>query len=111
MSQIYESWIWNKRLGHIGFDNFIRVSKKEVVRDMPKIIKPSNFVCRHHQHGKKTRVRFNTKEYSTSKPLELVYIDLSGPKRTKIMKGEHYFILFIDDYTRITCISFLKEKS
>jgi transposase InsO family protein len=27
------------------------------------------------------------------------------------MQGEHYFILFIDDYTRMTWIYFLKEKS
>jgi transposase InsO family protein len=111
MSQIDESWLWHKRMGHIGFDNLIKVSKKEVVRDMPKIIKPSNSVCRHCQHGKKTRVRFKTKEYSTSKPLELVHTDLCGPTRTKSMQGEHYFILFIDDYTRMTWVSFLKEKS
>jgi transposase InsO family protein len=27
------------------------------------------------------------------------------------MQCEHYFILFIDDYTRMTWVSFLKEKS
>jgi hypothetical protein len=111
MSQIDESWLWHRRMGHIGFDNLIKVGKKEVVRDMPKIIKPSNSVCRHFQHGKQTRVRFKTKEYSTSKPLELVHTDLCGPTRTKSMQGEHYFILFIDDYTRMNWVYFLKEKS
>ena len=47
MNQIYESWLWNRRMGHIGFDNLIKVNKKEVVRDMPKIIKTSYYVCRH----------------------------------------------------------------
>ena len=73
MIQIDKIWLWNRRMGHIGFDNFIKFSKKEVVRDMPKIIEPSNFVCRHCQHGKRIRVRFKKKEYSTSKPLELVH--------------------------------------
>ena len=27
------------------------------------------------------------------------------------MQGEHYFILFIDDYTRMNWVYFLKEKS
>jgi hypothetical protein len=27
------------------------------------------------------------------------------------MQGEHYFILFIDDYTMMTWVSFLKKKS
>jgi hypothetical protein len=89
MSQIDESWLWNKIMGHIGFDNLIKINKKDVVRDMPRIIKPSNFVCRHCQHGKKTRVRFKTKEYSTSKRLELVHIDLCGPTKIKSMQGEH----------------------
>ena len=59
------------------------------MKDIPKIIKPSNSVCKHSQHGKQTKVRFKTKEYSTSKPLELVHINLCGPTRTKSTKGEH----------------------
>ena len=50
-------------MGHIIFSNLVEINKKEVVRDMPEIIKPSYFVCRHCQHGKQTKVRFNTKEY------------------------------------------------
>jgi transposase InsO family protein len=42
--------------------------------------------------------------------LEIVHTDLYGLTRTKIMQGEHYIILFIDDYTRMTWVSFLKEK-
>jgi hypothetical protein len=44
-------------------------------------------------------------------PLELVHIDLCGPTRTKILQGERYFMLFIDDYTRMTWVTFLKNKS
>jgi hypothetical protein len=95
-------------MGHTSFDNLIKVNKKEAVRDMPKIIKLSNFDCRHCQHGNMTRVRFNTKEYSTSKTLELVHKYLYGPTRTRNIQGEHYFILLIDDYTRMTWLSFLK---
>lgn len=69
MSQIDESWLWHKRMGHICFENSIKVSKKETVRDMENIIKPSNSICRNHQHGKQTRVRLKKKKYSTSKSL------------------------------------------
>ena len=81
------------------------------MKDMTKIIKPSNYICRHFQHGKQTRVRFKTKEYSTSKPLELVHTDLCGPTRTKSLQGESYFMMFIDDFTRMVWVCFLKEKS
>jgi hypothetical protein len=52
MSQIDENWLWHRRMGHINFDNLVKVSNKGVVRGMPKIIKPSNPVCKHCQHGK-----------------------------------------------------------
>jgi transposase InsO family protein len=43
--------------------------------------------------------------------LELVHIDLCGPTRTQTLKGESYFMLFIDDYTRMAWLTFHKEKS
>jgi hypothetical protein len=55
-------------------------------------------------------VRFKEKEYSTSKPLELVHIDLYVPTKTKSIQGKYYFVLLIDDYTRMTWVTFLKKK-
>jgi transposase InsO family protein len=52
-----------------------------------------------------------SKEYSTTKPLEIVHIDLVGPTTTKGLKGERYFMLLVDDYTRMTAVFFLKNKS
>jgi transposase InsO family protein len=45
------------------------------------------------------------------KPLDIVHTDLCGPTRTKGLNGEQYFMLLIDDYTRMTTIFFLKNKS
>ena len=47
----------------------------------------------------------------TSHPLEIIHKDLCGPTRTKILQGDHYFMFLIDDYTRMTWVAFLKEKS
>ena len=47
----------------------------------------------------------------TSHPLEIVHTDLCGPTRTKILQGEYYFMFLIDYYTRMTWVTFLKEKS
>lgn len=78
---------------------------------MPKIIRPSNPICKYCQPGKQTRVRSKTKEYSTSRPLELIHTDICGPTKSQSLQGNRYFILFIDDYTRMTWVSFLKHKS
>ena len=110
MNLVNESWLWHRRLGHINFDNLVKVSNLEVVINLPNIRKPSNPICRHCQLGKKTRIRFKTKEYSTSKPLELVHTDLCEPTRTKSLQGESYFMLFIDDFTRMAWVSFLKKN-
>jgi transposase InsO family protein len=106
-----ESWLWHRRMGHIHFDNLVKVSKREAVREMPQITKPTNTLCKHCQQGKQTKTRFKSKEYSTTRPLEIVHTDLVGPTRTKGLKGEKYFMLLVDDYTRMTAVFFLKNKS
>ena len=47
-----ESWLWHKRLGHIHFDNLVRINKKKTMREMSEISKPANALCKHCQHGK-----------------------------------------------------------
>jgi transposase InsO family protein len=46
-----------------------------------------------------------------TRPLEIVHIDLVGPTRTKGLKGEKYFMLLVDDYTRMIAVCFLRNKS
>jgi hypothetical protein len=40
-----------------------------------------------------------------------VHTDLVGPTTTKGLKCEKYFMLLVDDYTRMTAVCFLKNKS
>jgi transposase InsO family protein len=40
-----------------------------------------------------------------------VHTDLVGPTKTKGLKGEKYFMLLVDDYTRMNVVCFLKNKS
>jgi hypothetical protein len=83
-----ESWLWNRRMGHMHFDNLVKVGKREAVREMPQITKPTNTLCKHCQQGKQTKTRFKSKEYSTTRPLEIVHTDLVGPTPTKGLKCE-----------------------
>ena len=96
-----ESWLWHKRMGHIHFGNLIKVSKHQVVREMPEIHKPKNGIYEACQHGKQTRVEFKTREHSTTRPLELVHTNLCGPTRSKGLNSEEYFMLLVDDFTRM----------
>ena len=83
LSMVDESWLWHKMMGHLNFDNLVKVSKKEAMRDLPKIVKPLNSVCRHCQHWNQTKASFKKKEHMTSHPLKIVHTNLCGPTRTK----------------------------
>jgi hypothetical protein len=37
-----EVWLWHRRMGQINFDNLVKVRKKEEVREIPQIMKPTN---------------------------------------------------------------------
>jgi hypothetical protein len=74
-------------------------------------MKPTNTLCKPCQQGKQTKNMFKSKEYSTTRPLEIVHTDLVGPTRTKGLKGEKYFMLLVDDYKRMSAVLFLKNKS
>jgi hypothetical protein len=98
-------------MGHIHFDNLVKVSKREEVREILQMTKPNKTLCKHCQQGKKTKTRFKSKEYSMTIPLEIVHTYIVGPTTTKGLKCEKYFMLLVDDYTRMSVVFFLKNKS
>jgi hypothetical protein len=97
-------------MGHIKFDNLIKISRKEAMKEIPKISKPTNNLCEHCLQGKQTNTKFKSKEYSTKKPLEIIRIDLRGPTRMKGLNGEHKFMLLVDDYTKLVCSLLSQEE-
>ena len=107
-----ESWLWHRILGHINFEHIIKKCKKKFVRYFLGIKKPQNTICKSCQLGNQTRTSFKAKDHlSRSKPLQLVHMDLCGPSRTNAPGGKSYFMLIIDDFSRLTWVVFLKYKS
>ncbi|XP_043693323.1 uncharacterized protein LOC122643810 [Telopea speciosissima] len=111
ISQENEITLWHKRLGHINFKNLAKLSKNNGVKDLPKIKNLTNHVCGPCQKGKQTRAIYKLKEHNASKPLDLIHTDLRGPMRTQAIRGERYFMLLIDEYSRMTWVFFLKDKT
>jgi hypothetical protein len=58
MGQVNEIWLWHRRMGHINFDNLVKLGKTQAVRDMPRIEKPIDVICKSCQHEKQIRVSF-----------------------------------------------------
>ena len=61
--------------------------------------------------GKFSKTSFKAKKVvSTSRPLELLHIDLFGPMKTASINGKKYGLVIVDDYSRWTWVKFLRHK-
>ena len=56
------------------------------------------------------KTSFKSKNYQYEDILEIVYTDLCGPIGVESYTGEKFFILFVDDYSRMMAIMYLREK-
>lgn len=110
IAHINESWLWHKRLYHVNFDCIVKISTTKAIRDLPKIVKPHNPVCKECQFGKQVRASFKSIPEKSNNALDLIHTDLCGPARTKSLQADRYFMLIIDDYYRMCWVTFLREK-
>ena len=46
----------------------------------------------------------------TSRPLELIYMDLFSPSKIKSISGSHFAFVLVDDFSRFTQVFFLEHK-
>ena len=62
--------------------------------------------------GKQTKAKhLGTQTSATSRPLELLHLDLIGLTRTKCLGGKRYITVVVDDFTRYTWVILLRSKS
>ena len=66
--------------GHINMYHLNHLVRKDLVIGLPKLKFEKNKLCEACQKGKQVKNSFQSKNFvSTSKPLELLHIDLFGP--------------------------------
>ncbi|XP_075659119.1 uncharacterized protein LOC142628998 [Castanea sativa] len=79
---------------------------------MPKLNRVDNVVCRPCQLGKQTKSKHpGTQTSSTSRPLELLHVDLMGLTQTKSLRGKRYIMVVVDDLIRYSWVILLRSKS
>ena len=99
-------------MGHASYKHLSILSKYESVLGIPKLSRISNVVCGPCQLGKQTKVKHSSIQTSaTSRPLELLHLDLMGPTRTESLGGKRYIMVMVDDFTRYTWVILLRSKS
>ena len=104
LSMSHKKWLWLWRL-------ISKLSKLQLVRGLPDIDYHSDALCGACQKGKIVKTSFKSKDIvSTSRPLELLHIDLFGAVSIASIYGSKYGLVIVDDYSRWSWVKFLKSK-
>ncbi|KAH0686090.1 hypothetical protein KY284_016643 [Solanum tuberosum] len=61
-----ESWLWHRKLGHASMHAFEKLSKLELVIELPKLKFEKDHICDACQLGEQTRSSFKVKDTITS---------------------------------------------
>ncbi|GKA93027.1 retrovirus-related pol polyprotein from transposon TNT 1-94 [Tanacetum coccineum] len=75
-----KSWLWHHRLSHLNFGK-----------------------------GKKSSHQPKAEDTNQEK-LYLFHMNLCGPMRVESINGKKYILVIVDDYSRFTCVRFLRSK-
>ena len=110
-AKIDESIFWHKRFGQYNLKSLKLLYDASMVEDMPEI-HVSTQTCGNCELGKQHRQSFpqSISKRATHK-LKLVHSNICGPMSTASLSNNVYFIFFIDDFSRMTWVYFLKTKS
>ena len=66
--------------------------------------------CKQCVLGKQKRVKFGTVIHNTEGILDYIHTDVWGPTKTASLGGKHYFVTFVDDFSRRVLVYMLKSK-
>lgn len=83
----------------------------EPVVDGMKIAGKEEFKCSTCAQGKMAQFRSYVADKKATKPLELVHSDLAGPITPISIDNSRYVIVFVDDFSGLTTVYFLRNKS
>ncbi|KAM1224599.1 hypothetical protein COP2_044628 [Malus domestica] len=110
-SVTHSTKIWHRKLGHLHFSGLKQLQDKKMVHGLPQL-DGYNGVCEGCQLGKQHREEFPRDQVQrATAPLELIHVDLCGPMKNDSIPGNKYFMLLIDDLTRMIWVYFLRYKS
>jgi hypothetical protein len=111
MSVNEEQWVWHRRLSQVSMSRISQLKKLGLVRGLPNLKFASDDLCEACHRGKFSKTYFKENiVVSTSRPLELLHIDLFGPVKNASNNGKKYGLVIVYDYSLWTWVKFLKHK-
>lgn len=102
---------WHRRLGHINKDYLKQMENAVQGMSLDKKVDISKSSCTTCCEGKQCRLPFKSTGQRSSDLLDIVHTDICGPMENVSLGGSRYFLLFVDDYSRMTFVYFLRHKN
>ena len=104
-------WLWHRRLGHVNMRNLNRLLSGDHIVGLTNVTFEKDRVCSSCVAGKQQGKRHPSKSIiTTSRPLELLHLDLFGPSHYDSLGGSKFGLVIVDDYSRYTWVFLLKSK-
>lgn len=111
ISKVHEIKLWNQRLGHLHLKGVKKVIYVRAIRGLPNMKIQKGKICGECEMGKKTNMSCkNHKHLATSKVLELLYMELTGPMQVESLGWKRYVFVCLDDFSIYTWVNFIREK-
>jgi hypothetical protein len=105
-----DAWRWHSRFGHVNFTTLKKMAKAELVHGLPTLEQVEQ-LCEAYLASKHKRAPFPQQaSWHASKTLELLHGDLCGPISPSTPRGNKYFLLLVDDYSRYMWIAVIASK-
>jgi hypothetical protein len=112
MAKTNMGWLWHHRLAHVGMKNLHKLLKGDHVLGLTDVCFEKDRPCVACQAGKQVGSTHHSKNVmTTSRPLELLHMDLFGPVAYLSIRGSKYGLVVVDDFSRFTWVFFLQDKS
>jgi hypothetical protein len=104
-------WLWHRCLAHVGMKDLHKLLKGEHVLGLTDVYFEKDRPCAACQAGKQVGSNHQSKNMmSTSRPLELLHMDLFGAVTYLSIGGSKYGLVVVDDFSRFTWVFFLQDK-
>ena len=106
-----KSWLWHRRLNHLNFSTINELTRKDLVRGLPRLKYEKDHLCSACQMGKSKKHTHKPKTVnSIMEVLHTLHMDLCGPMRIQSINGKKYVLVIVDYYSRFTWVKFLRSK-
>lgn len=107
--------LWHRRYAHLGYDNLAKLIRNDMVQGIH--LKPDDFKadkqdsCEPCIMSKHHRAAFPISTSESTKPLQMLHMDLCGPMPVTSRGGSRYIATFLDDYSKLSVVRPIARKS